>query len=144
MGSLGGIDTCITHVCLNPISYVLSHFSSVQLLCDPWTTTCRLLCPWDSPRQNTRVGCHALHQGIFRTQGSNMHILQLTSYAPIQNIKVLKIKKETRNFVHLMRTQWEGGRLQARMKALTKNRICQHLDLVFPRLQNYEKYVSVV
>ena len=24
-----------------------------------------------------------------------MHILQLTSYAPIQNIKVLKIKKET-------------------------------------------------
>ena len=23
----------------------------------------RLLCPWDSPRKNTRVGCHALLQG---------------------------------------------------------------------------------
>ena len=31
----------------------------------------RLLCPWGSPSENTRVGCHALLQGIFPTQGSN-------------------------------------------------------------------------
>ena len=31
----------------------------------------RLLCPWDSPGRDTRVGCHALPQGIFPTQGSN-------------------------------------------------------------------------
>ena len=31
----------------------------------------RLLCPWDSPGRNTGVGCHALLQGIFPTQGSN-------------------------------------------------------------------------
>ena len=31
----------------------------------------RLLCPWDSPGKNPRVGCHALLQGIFPTQGSN-------------------------------------------------------------------------
>ena len=31
----------------------------------------RLLCPWDSPGKNTRVGCHALLQEIFPTQGSN-------------------------------------------------------------------------
>ena len=31
----------------------------------------RLLCPWDAPGQNTRVGCHALLQGIFPTRGSN-------------------------------------------------------------------------
>ena len=31
----------------------------------------RLLRPWDSPGKNTRVGCHALLQGIFPTQGSN-------------------------------------------------------------------------
>ena len=31
----------------------------------------RLLCPWDSPGKNTTVGCHALLQGIFPTQGSN-------------------------------------------------------------------------
>ena len=31
----------------------------------------RLLCPWDSPGKNAGVGCHALLQGIFPTQGSN-------------------------------------------------------------------------
>ena len=29
----------------------------------------------DSPGKNTRVGCHALHQGIFPTQGSNPGLL---------------------------------------------------------------------
>ena len=32
----------------------------------------RLLCPWDSPGETTRVGCHAFFQGIFPTQGSNL------------------------------------------------------------------------
>ena len=32
--------------------------------------TTRLLCPWNSGK-NTRVGCHALLQGIFLTQGQN-------------------------------------------------------------------------
>ena len=36
----------------------------------------RLLCPWDSPGKNSGVGCHAL-QGIFPTQGSNLHLLDL-------------------------------------------------------------------
>ena len=31
----------------------------------------RLLCPWDSPGKNTGVGCHALPQGSFSTQGSH-------------------------------------------------------------------------
>ena len=31
----------------------------------------RLLCPWDFPGKNTGVGCHALLQRIFPTQGSN-------------------------------------------------------------------------
>ena len=35
----------------------------------------RLFCPWDSPRKNTGVGCHALLQGIFPTQGSNLRLL---------------------------------------------------------------------
>ena len=37
----------------------------------------RLLCPWDSPGKNTGVGCHALLQGIFQTQGSNPCLLHL-------------------------------------------------------------------
>ena len=31
----------------------------------------RLLCPWDCPSKTTRVGYHALLQGIFLTQRSN-------------------------------------------------------------------------
>ena len=37
----------------------------------------RLLCPWDSPGKNPRVGCHALFQGIFPTQGVNPCLLCL-------------------------------------------------------------------
>ena len=41
----------------------------------------RLLCPWDSPGKNTEVGCHALLQGIFPTQGSNLCLLCLPALA---------------------------------------------------------------
>ena len=37
----------------------------------------RFLQPWDSPGKNTRAGCHFLLQGIFQTQGSNLHLLHL-------------------------------------------------------------------
>ena len=43
--------------------------------CEPQPT--RLLCPWDSLGKNTRVGCHALLQGIFPTQGLNLCLLSL-------------------------------------------------------------------
>ena len=39
----------------------------------------RLLCPWDSPGKKTGVGCHALLQGIFLTQGSHWHLIRLFS-----------------------------------------------------------------
>ena len=35
----------------------------------------RLLCPWDSPGKNTRVGCHFLLQGTFLTRGLNSGLL---------------------------------------------------------------------
>ena len=35
----------------------------------------RLLCPWDFPGKNTRVGCPFLLQGICPTQGFNLHLL---------------------------------------------------------------------
>ena len=53
----------------------MCHFGNVQLfaaLCPA-----RLLCPWDSPGKNPGVGCHALLQGIFPTQGSNPRLLYL-------------------------------------------------------------------
>ena len=43
-----------------------------------WPHGCAsLLCPWDSTGENTGVGCHALLQGIFMTQGLNLHLLCL-------------------------------------------------------------------
>ena len=44
---------------------------SCPTLCDPWTTACQALCHEDSPGKNTAVGCPALLQGIFPTQGLN-------------------------------------------------------------------------
>ena len=36
-----------------------------------------LLCPWNFPGKNTRVGCHFLLQGVFPTQGLNPCLLCL-------------------------------------------------------------------
>ena len=33
--------------------------------------------PWDSPRKNTRVGCHFLIRGIFQPQGWNPNLFHL-------------------------------------------------------------------
>ena len=55
---------------------------SCPTLCDPMDCSpARLLCPWDSPGQNTGVGWHALLQGIFLTQGSNLRLLHLPALA---------------------------------------------------------------
>ena len=35
----------------------------------------RIFCPWNSPGQNTGVGCYFLLRGIFPTQGWNLHLL---------------------------------------------------------------------
>ena len=57
--------------------HVLSRFSRVRLCSTLWTVAPRLLCPQDSPGKNTGVGCHALLQGIFLTQGWNLRFLCL-------------------------------------------------------------------
>ena len=35
----------------------------------------RLLCPWDPPGKNNKMGCHSLLQEMFLTQGSNPPLL---------------------------------------------------------------------
>ena len=39
-----------------------------------------LLCPWSFAGKNTGVGCHFLLQGIFLTQGLNLHLLCLLDW----------------------------------------------------------------
>ena len=51
---------------------------SSRTLCDPMDySPPGSSCPWDSPGKNTGVGCRALLQGIFPTQGSNPCLLHL-------------------------------------------------------------------
>ena len=50
----------------------VSH-SVIYLFATPWTVA--YLRPWDSPGKNAGVGCHALFQGIFLTQGWKLYLL---------------------------------------------------------------------
>ena len=67
------MPVCIlcVHVC------VLSCFSHVKLFVTLWIVAHQDPLSWDSPSQNTGVGCHALLQGIFLTQESSLHVLCL-------------------------------------------------------------------
>ena len=56
---------------------VLSRFQSWKLVATLWTVATGLICLWDSPGKNSRVGCHFLLQGIFLTQGLNPNLLRL-------------------------------------------------------------------
>ena len=53
---------------------MLNCFSMSDSVWPQWPQHTRLLCPCDSPDNNTGVGCHALLQGIFLTQESNPHL----------------------------------------------------------------------
>ena len=74
--------------------------ATVGSLAHQWLTRLpsptRLLCPWNFPGKNTRVGCHFLLQGIFQTQQSDLgllhgrRILYQIGYLPIQNRKFKK------------------------------------------------------
>ena len=54
----------ILHIVVQPLS-------RVWLFATSGTVACRLLCPWDLPGKNIRVGCHFLLQEIFQTQELN-------------------------------------------------------------------------
>ena len=53
------------------------------ILCDPWTIALQVLLSMGFSWQgkNTGVGCHVLLQGIFPSQGSNLHLLHWQAYS---------------------------------------------------------------
>ena len=76
------VCVCVcTRVCMCVFVHVCSATSSSVQAHGLLPT--RLLCPWDSPGKNTRVGCHFLLQGIFLTQGSNLRLLLLLHFRQI-------------------------------------------------------------
>ena len=54
---------------------VLCHISCVHLFATPWIIAHQTPLSWNFPGKNTGVGYHFLLQGIFLTQGSNLHFL---------------------------------------------------------------------
>ena len=56
---------------------VLSRFSHVGLFETPWTVAHQAPLSIEFSSKNTGVGCHALLQGTFLTQGSNLRLLCL-------------------------------------------------------------------
>ena len=68
----------------------------------------RLLCPWNSPGQNTGLGSHSLLEGIFPTQGSNpglRHCRQILYHLrhhifPTNFISEVTVLKTSRGIIH--------------------------------------------
>ena len=73
MPTLTGSKTPHPQLSNMAVAQLLSH---IQLLQPHGLQPARFLCPWDSPGKKTGVGCHFLLQGIFRTQGLNLGLLQ--------------------------------------------------------------------
>ena len=55
----------------------LSLFSNVRLFANPWTVAHQAPRSMGFSREEYWSGCHFLLQGIFMTQGSNLHLLCL-------------------------------------------------------------------
>ena len=68
IGLLSKVPRISTTVHTHSVTSVVSDSAT------PGTVAPRLLCPWDSPGQNTGVGGHVLLQGTFPTQGSNSRL----------------------------------------------------------------------
>ena len=64
---------------IQPLIVCMQAYSVIQscsALCNPMDHSLpRLLCPWDSPGKDTRMGCHFLLQEIIPTQGLNLRLL---------------------------------------------------------------------
>ena len=100
--------SCILPVMTVHLCYcacLLSPFSHVQLSVTLWTVGHQAPLTMGLSKQNTGVGCHALLQGVFLTQGLNPHLLlslalaggffttsatwEVSNYHPIAELNVL-------------------------------------------------------
>ena len=107
----GWAELCACVLCM------LNCFSRVWLFATIWTIAPRLLCPRDSPGKNTGVGCHALLQGIFLTQGSNQRLLRLLHWQvgslplapPAAPLKAVWVLSERQSACMCLGVEWWFG-----------------------------------
>ena len=78
---------------------VLSHLVMSSSLQPHGLWPTRIICPWNFPGKNIGVDYHLLHQGIFPTQGSKMHLLGLLHWQvdslPLCTWEALKVHCNT-------------------------------------------------
>ena len=65
------------NVYIHTHTYMCSVAQSCPTLWPCGLQPARFLCSWNFPGKNTGMGCSFLLQGIFLTQGSNLHLLCL-------------------------------------------------------------------
>ena len=76
----------------------------------------RILCPWDSPGKHTGVGCHALLQGIFPTQGLNPGLLHCRQILYHQATMLVEFKyglpthNTTNDVICCLKMRWNWNR----------------------------------
>ena len=69
----------------------------------------RRLSSWDSSGKNTRVGCHALLQGIYPTQGSNLCLPCLLHWQ-VGSLPLVPPGKPLTHDIHIMHASvWHGA-----------------------------------
>ena len=119
--SLYLLNDCIYFVWLKSESEVAQ---SCLTLCDSMDCRLpgRLLSPWNFAGKSSGVGCHFLRQGIFLTQGSNLHLLCLLlwqegSLPPAPPGKPC--------------SQWEGRVTLSPVPGAVRHKICQQLATAF-------------
>ena len=88
----------------------------------------RLLCSWNFPVKNTGVGCHALLQGIFSTQGSNLCLLSLLHW---QGFSFPPVPRGTPLQSSCLENPTDGGAWWAAVHGVTKSRTPLS-DFTFP------------
>ena len=115
---------------------------SCLTLCDPMDCQpARLLCPWASPGKNIGMGCHALLQNIFLTQGLNLGLLhhKADSLLPEPPGKPLQLFLGNMSFriQPLMLFLSESYQIVLFLKTWTESVLpCRHLLAVIERFEN--------
>ena len=113
-----------------PGECMLNRFSRVWLLATLWTVACQAPL-WDSPGKNTGVGCRGLLQGIFPTQGSNLHLLCLLHWQ-VGSYHTKKKKKNPKiQWHHDKRSQWHLHD-KRKIASLFTTLLTPHLWVSFP------------
>ena len=69
------------YVCVCVCVYCCLHSKSHPTLVTPWSIICQTPLSMGFPSKSTGVGCHFFFQGIFLTQGWNLHLLHWQAYS---------------------------------------------------------------